>query len=94
MINIFLTFTDLHEKFQSFPLETFFTFISADGNEHAGIRPGEIDCLHPNIKGNAYIAKVFLKNIFQIDFKPEIYLQDVKNEVMFPRYSPTSETRQ
>ncbi len=79
-------FTDLHEKAKEFPLNDFFTYVCESGNEDAGIKPGETDFLHPNVKGNIYIASVFLKSVFGIEFDPEAYLRDVSHGVMFPRF--------
>jgi len=79
-------FTDLHELMREEPLEKFFTFISENGNEDAGIKPGEIDYCHPNMYGNAVMAQYFLKSIFGISFDPHIYLNDVDAGVMYPNY--------
>lgn len=79
-------FTDLHSEMKGMPLESFFTFISKEGNDKAGIKPGEIDYLHPNVRGNAYLAQLFLKHTFGIKFDPEKYLQDVSDGVMSPDF--------
>lgn len=78
-------FIDMHCQYRQFPLQKFFTFVS-EGNPEAGIKPGEIDFCHPNQLGNAYIAKVLLKEIFDIAFDPERYMQDTLAGKMYPRY--------
>ncbi|CAN5224849.1 hypothetical protein BH09PAT2_BH09PAT2_00610 [soil metagenome] len=78
-------FVDLWSETQQFPLKDMFTYIS-DGNDDVPMKPGDIDYLHPNPLGNAYIAKVFLKQIFGIDFDAEKYIQGVIEGVMFPNY--------
>lgn len=69
-------FVDLHKISQSFPLQKFFTFFE----------DGEIDFLHPNMLGNAYIARVFLKEVFDISFDPEKYLEELLKGEKYPRY--------
>lgn len=49
-------------------------------------KEGTVDTFHPNRLGNAYIAQCLLKSIFNIDFNPEIYVQDVIDDVKYPRY--------
>lgn len=79
-------FVNLFEKYQKFDLVRFFTFVSG-GNEVVGIKPGEIDYLHPNQLGNAYVAKVILADAFGVEFDPEVYIQDCQDEaVQYPRY--------
>jgi lysophospholipase L1-like esterase len=78
-------FIDLFKIYQKYDLNKFFAFVSG-GNEVVGMKSGDIDYLHPNQLGNAYIAKVFLKEIFGIDFDPELYLKSSKNGLMYPKY--------
>ena len=79
-------FVNLFERYQKFDLKRFFTFVSG-GNEVVGIKPGEIDYLHPNQLGNAYVAKVILAEAFGVEFDPEVYIKDSQNEaVQYPRY--------
>ena len=78
-------FLNLYKIFQQYSLNKFFTFVSS-GNPEVGIKPGEIDFLHPNQLGNAYLAEILLKEIFQIDFNPEKYLQDTLSGKMYPEY--------
>jgi lysophospholipase L1-like esterase len=47
-----------------------------------------IDIVHPNIRGNCYIAKVFLKKLFGIEFDEKIYYEHITSqEYVFPWYS-------
>jgi hypothetical protein len=76
---------DIFNLYQKFPLERIFTFTS-EGNLIEGVKEGEIDLQHPNQLGNAYIAKVILKEIFGIEFDPEKYITDTNNGIKFPTY--------
>lgn len=77
---------NLYEDLKNTELNPIFTFISEEGNAVAGIKPGELDILHPNQLGNAYIAKSVLKTIFNIDFDPEKYLLTNNKGLMYPEY--------
>lgn len=76
---------DIWEDFENLDLDKFFTFVSL-GNEVVGMKPGDLDFLHPNQLGNTYIAKFILKKVFDIDFDPEKYIKDNVNGVMYPEY--------
>lgn len=76
---------DMFNLYQQFPTEKFFTFVS-EANPIEGILAGEIDQQHPNQLGNAYIAKVILKHVFDLDFDPEKYIQDTLAGLKFPQY--------
>lgn len=76
---------DLFNIYKQFDLKRIFTFISEE-NPIEGIKAGEVDQQHPNQLGNAYIAKVILKEVFDIDFDPEIYMEDTRNGEKLPRY--------
>jgi lysophospholipase L1-like esterase len=78
-------FINLFKIYQKFELKKIFTFEST-GNEVVGIKPGEVDYLHPNHLGNAYIAKVLLKEIFGIKFNPYLYIKGSFENVMYPKY--------
>jgi len=41
---------------------------------------------HPNQLGNAYIAKVILKEVFGIEFDPELYWKDTLEGEKYPKY--------
>lgn len=45
---------------------------------------GDIDPHHPNQLGNAYIAKVILKETFDVDFDPEKYIKEMVAGEKFP----------
>lgn len=77
---------DLFKAFEAYDLFQFFTFISENGNEDAGIEPGELDTSHPNQLGNAVIAKHLLKEIFDIDFDPDTYIRETLSGQKNPKY--------
>jgi hypothetical protein len=52
-----------------------------------GTKAGDIDQVHPNRLGNAYIAKFVLEELFSINFNPELYLETLLQEEKFPRYN-------
>ncbi|KKP48278.1 MAG: hypothetical protein UR39_C0001G0073 [Candidatus Woesebacteria bacterium GW2011_GWA1_33_30] len=76
---------DMFSIYQKFSTEKFFTFISEE-NSVEGIKAGEVDLQHPNQLGNAYIAKVILKEVFNIDFDPELYIKTTLSGEKFPKY--------
>ena len=79
------TVFDMFEEYKKYDLKRFFTFIS-EGNEAEHIKAGEIDPDHPNQLGNAYIAKVILKQVFGIDFDPEKYIKTTVEGYKYPEY--------
>ena len=74
---------DMFNIYQKFDTKRFFTFISEE-NPIEGIKDGEDDLQHPNQLGNAYISKVILKEVFDINFDPEKYWQDTLNGEKLP----------
>lgn len=76
---------DMFNEYQKYDLSKFFTFISEE-NLVEGIKEGEIDAQHPNMLGNAYIAKIILKEVFGIEFRPEKYLETLLNGIKYPEY--------
>jgi lysophospholipase L1-like esterase len=80
-----ITFVNMFEEFEKLHKDRFFTFEST-GNPDAGIKPGELDFIHPNQLGNAYIAKILLEQSFGINFDPEKYIQENNAGRMFPKY--------
>lgn len=80
-----IKYVDLFNKLQNYDLKKFYTFLS-EGNEAEGTKPGEIDPEHPNVLGNAYIAKILLKDIFGIEFDPELYIKDTLAGEKYPKY--------
>ena len=76
---------DMFNAYQRFPTEKFFTFISEE-NPVEGIKEGEPDLQHPNQLGNAYIAKVILKEVFGISFDSEKYIKKTLDGEKYPSY--------
>lgn len=76
---------DMFNIYKSFPIDRFFTFTSEE-NPVEGIKEGEPDLQHPNQLGNAYIAKVILKEVFEINFDPEKYIKETLEEKKYPGY--------
>ncbi|MEI7604336.1 MAG: GDSL-type esterase/lipase family protein [bacterium] len=76
---------DMFNIYKQFPLDKIFTFISEE-NIVENIKEGEIDLQHPNQLGNAYIAKVMLKEIFGIEFDPEEYIRSTLAGDKLPSY--------
>lgn len=76
---------DMFSLYQNFPTEKFFTFVSEE-NPTEGIKEGEPDLQHPNQLGNAYIAKVVLKEVFGITFNPEKYIKETLEGKKYPDY--------
>ena len=58
-------FINLFEEFDKFPKERIFTFISEEIGV-VGLKKGDVDFLHPNQLGNAYIAKTILREVFGV----------------------------
>jgi len=71
-----LQLINMLKAFSDFPLNNFFTF--KDKNS--------ADLTHPNQLGNAYIAKVILKEVFEIDFDPEKYWKENLAGEKYPGY--------
>jgi len=46
----------------------------------------KIDPTHPNQLGNAYIAKMVLKEVFGIEFDPEIFIKTTLGGEKYPKY--------
>lgn len=76
---------NMFDELKQYQLPKMFTFVSS-GNAVVGIKPGDIDFIHPNQLGNAYIAKILLEKLFNINFDPEKYIQDNDAGKMFPEY--------
>jgi len=47
---------------------------------------GESDLEHPNQLGNAYIAKIILKEVFDIDFDADKYIRETFEGLKYPGY--------
>lgn len=76
---------DMFNEYQKYDSKKIFTFKSEE-NLVENIKEGEIDPNHPNILGNAYIAKILLKKIFGIEFNPEKYLKTLLGGKKYPDY--------
>ncbi|OGD68046.1 hypothetical protein A3I18_02490 [Candidatus Campbellbacteria bacterium RIFCSPLOWO2_02_FULL_35_11] len=80
-------FVDLFELFPKNLLDKSYTLISPTGNTDAGYGPGELDYIHYNKFGNAVVAKILLKKVFDIDFDHEKFLKDLEdNTKKYPDY--------
>ena len=80
-----LQIIDMFNLYKVFPLERIFTFKSED-NPIEGLKKGDPDLQHPNQLGNSYIAKVILKEVFGIDFDPELYWKTTLTGEKYPKY--------
>lgn len=80
----FKNFINLYEESKNFPKEKIYTFKFAEDDGEENVKAGDVDFWHPNQLGNAYIAKVILEKVFNIDFNPEKYLQT--NGEKYPSY--------
>jgi len=77
-----IPYLDLYDSFEGINISNFFSLIS-EGNEDAGIKKGEVDMIHPNMIGNACMAKAILQAFFDIDFNADKYLKEVKESNIF-----------
>lgn len=80
-----ITAIDVYGQMQVLNLNRFFTFASP-GNPEVNMKPGDIDYMHPNPLGNAYIAHYILKEGFGIAFDPEEYIKQHNAGIMMPLY--------
>lgn len=78
-------FVDMAKEFAKQDVSKFFT-LKSPGNELFAIKKGEIDLVHPNQLGNAYFAKVILKQVFGFDFDIDKYFASIKKDIMLPEY--------
>lgn len=76
---------DMFTKYQQFSLKRIFTFISQEIPQE-DIKNGDPDLSHPNQLGNAYIARVMLKEVFDIEFDPEKYIITTARGIKYPKY--------
>jgi lysophospholipase L1-like esterase len=67
-----LQLVDVFNLYQQFPLKKFFTFTS--------------DPVHPNQLGNAYLAKIVLKEVFDLEFDPQKYIEETLSGQKYPGY--------
>lgn len=79
---------DLFDLYSKCPVDRFFTY-KVDKEAEKFLTDGsggDTDTFHPNALGNAYIAKILLKEIFGVEFDPEMYLADINRGIKYPRY--------
>lgn len=76
---------NMFEEFKQFNLAKFYTFILPEA-ERRDKDVEEIDLVHPNVLGNAYIARIMLKHAFNINFDPNKYVAEMKKGVKYPLY--------
>jgi len=79
-------FIDMAKAFATYDLERFYTFVEAHNDPLTHVVAGETDTTHPNKVGQAYIAKLFLKLVFDIDFDPPTYLHNLSSNHKYPGY--------
>jgi len=75
-----LKFVDYYEHFNKEDIGKSYTLVSPTGNEHINLDPGQIDPIHFNRYGNALIAKILLREIFEFDFDHEKFLADLADD--------------
>lgn len=75
-----LRFVDFYEHFKKDDTKKSYSLISPSGNEHFQVEPGQVDPIHFNRFGNAFVAKILLKEIFEIDFDHIKFLNDLEDE--------------
>jgi len=76
---------DTFHLYQQFPLERIFTFKSEE-NPVENIKVGDPDLQHPNQLGNAYIAEIILKQVFNLNFDAEKYVKESLSGEKYPGY--------
>lgn len=67
---------DTFSLYNELPTEKFFTFTD----------DGKPDLEHPNQLGNAYVAKIVLKEVFGIEFDPEKFMKETLEVQKYPGY--------
>lgn len=77
---------DLFKATQKLDLKRIYTYVLQRENKVVGLKPGEVDVLHPNPLGSAYIAKIILKEVFGVDFNPKLFLKGVEKGEKYPEY--------
>src|SRR5260221_375006 len=79
-------FVNLFDASEEFPSDRIYTFKSGENDPKENIKEDDLDYWHPNQLGNAYIAKVILKEVFGIGFDPEKYIKDTLSGEKFLEY--------
>lgn len=77
---------DVFKESENFPKERIYTFVSETDIPEEKIKKGDLDFWHPNQLGNAYIAGVILKEVFDIEFDPEKYIKTNGEGYKYPEY--------
>jgi lysophospholipase L1-like esterase len=79
-------FVDLFNFFPKEAIKKSYTLIGEENN-NVGVKEGETDPIHYNRYGNAIVAKILLKKVFDIDFDEEKFLKDLTDPtVKYPSY--------
>ncbi len=79
-------FVNLFNLFPKELINKSYTLIGEENND-IGIKEGEIDPIHYNRYGNAIVAKILLKKVFDIDFGEDKFLKDLADSsVKYPSY--------
>ncbi|PCI21281.1 hypothetical protein COB64_00155 [Candidatus Wolfebacteria bacterium] len=80
-------FVDLFALFPRDAIEKSYTLIEPEGNESLRLKPGDIDYVHYNKYGNAIVAKILLKEVFDINFDADKFLEGLlDNNKKYPDY--------
>lgn len=72
-------FVDLSNIFPKDSIKKSYSLISLGENTDVGYKPGGIDTIHYNKHGNSIVAKILLKEVFNIRFNEEKFLKDIDN---------------
>jgi hypothetical protein len=76
----------MFEEFKKFPLEKIFTMKYSEFERTD--KDSDIDPVHPNSLGCAYIAKVFLEKFFDASVNPELFIQTSRDEsIKYPKWN-------
>lgn len=72
-----------YELFKKYPLDEIYTLrLNEQEQKTLGL---EIDPVHPNALGYAYVAKIFLEEGYGIVVDPERYIEDIRSDkVKYP----------
>lgn len=80
-------FVNMFDIFPKELLEKSYTYIEENENHVVGVESGTIDYIHYNRYGNVVVAKIFLKEIFGVEFDHDQFLKDINDEtIKYPRF--------
>ena len=80
-------FIDLFLLFSKEDITKSYTLIEPDGNKVLGLKSGDLDYVHFNRYGNAVIAKILLKEAFNINFDENKFFKSLSdNTKKYPDY--------